>query len=31
VALARTRGLDPDNPRHLSRSIVLEAMHNDGA
>jgi CRISPR-associated protein Cas5a/b/c len=31
VALARARGLDPDSPRHLSRSIVLEAMHNDGA
>jgi fructoselysine-6-P-deglycase FrlB-like protein len=23
VALAETRGLDPDNPRHLTRSVVL--------
>lgn len=25
VALAKTRGRDPDEPRHLSRSVVLEA------
>jgi fructoselysine-6-P-deglycase FrlB-like protein len=25
VALAKARGLDPDEPRHLSRSVVLEA------
>jgi glucosamine 6-phosphate synthetase-like amidotransferase/phosphosugar isomerase protein len=24
VALAEQRGLDPDNPRHLTRSVVLE-------
>jgi fructoselysine-6-P-deglycase FrlB-like protein len=24
VALATSRGLDPDNPRHLSRSVVLQ-------
>ena len=24
VALAESRGLDPDNPRHLSRSVILE-------
>jgi len=30
VALARARGLDPDRPPHLSRSIVLEATHTDG-
>ena len=23
VALARARGLDPDHPRHLTRSVVL--------
>jgi fructoselysine-6-P-deglycase FrlB-like protein len=23
VALAEQRGLDPDSPRHLSRSIIL--------
>jgi fructoselysine-6-P-deglycase FrlB-like protein len=23
VALARSRGLDPDRPRHLTRSVVL--------
>jgi len=31
VALARARGLDPDRPPNLSRSIVLEAPHSDGA
>jgi fructoselysine-6-P-deglycase FrlB-like protein len=31
VALARARGLDPDRPPNLSRSIVLEAPHGDGA
>ena len=25
VALARARGIDPDRPRHLSRSVVLDA------
>jgi fructoselysine-6-P-deglycase FrlB-like protein len=25
VALAKARGLDPDEPRHLSRSVVLQA------
>jgi fructoselysine-6-P-deglycase FrlB-like protein len=30
VALAGTRGLDPDRPPHLSRSIVLEGMQADG-
>jgi fructoselysine-6-P-deglycase FrlB-like protein len=25
VALAEAAGLDPDRPRHLSRSVVLEA------
>ncbi len=24
VALAESRGLDPDQPRHLSRSVVLD-------
>jgi glucosamine 6-phosphate synthetase-like amidotransferase/phosphosugar isomerase protein len=24
VALALARGLDPDHPRHLARSVVLE-------
>ena len=23
VALAAARGLDPDNPRHLTRSVIL--------
>ncbi len=23
VALAESKGLDPDNPRHLSRSVIL--------
>jgi fructoselysine-6-P-deglycase FrlB-like protein len=31
VALAQARGLDPDRPPNLSRSIVLEAPHPDGA
>jgi fructoselysine-6-P-deglycase FrlB-like protein len=30
VAKAAARGLDPDRPPHLSRSIVLEATHTDG-
>jgi fructoselysine-6-P-deglycase FrlB-like protein len=30
VAQAAARGLDPDRPPHLSRSIVLEATHSDG-
>lgn len=25
VALARTRGLDPDRPRNLTRSVILDA------
>jgi fructoselysine-6-P-deglycase FrlB-like protein len=24
IALAADRGLDPDHPRHLSRSVILE-------
>jgi fructoselysine-6-P-deglycase FrlB-like protein len=31
VVQAATRGLDPDRPPHLSRSIVLEATHTDGS
>jgi CRISPR-associated protein Cas5a/b/c len=31
VRLATTRGLDPDRPPHLSRSIVLEGAPTDGA
>ena len=27
VALAEARGLDPDHPRHLTRSVVL---HEEG-
>jgi len=26
VALARSRGLDPDQPRNLSRSVVLPSQ-----
>jgi fructoselysine-6-P-deglycase FrlB-like protein len=29
MTLASARGLDPDRPPHLSRSIVLEAAHNE--
>jgi fructoselysine-6-P-deglycase FrlB-like protein len=31
VRLATSRGLDPDRPPHLSRSIVLEGAPTDGA
>jgi fructoselysine-6-P-deglycase FrlB-like protein len=31
VAVAGKRGLDPDNPRHLRRSVVLEAITKDGS
>jgi fructoselysine-6-P-deglycase FrlB-like protein len=31
VAFAKARGLDPDSPPHLSRSIVLEGAQTDGA
>jgi fructoselysine-6-P-deglycase FrlB-like protein len=30
VAAAEARGLDPDNPRHLRRSVVLEGSARDG-
>ena len=29
VALAQARGLDPDHPRHLTRSVVLAAAHRE--
>ena len=27
AALAARRGLDPDRPRHLSRSVLLDSLH----
>jgi len=31
VALAKKRGVNPDSPRHLRRSVVLEAIRKDGS